>query len=166
MTKGEDTAMFYPVKRFKQALSQEECIALLKRERRAVLSVVTEDGYPYASPVNHWYCEADGKLYFHGGMTGHKIDCMKANDRVCLCVMDGGTPVEDGWWQRVKSVVVFGRVEFIEDYDRVVEISRALSHQFTQDEAYIDAEIRGHARRTLVCAVTIEHMTGKTVNER
>lgn len=158
--------MFHEIARKKQALSREECIALLQQERRAVLSVVTEDGYPYAVPVNHWYDPADGKLYFHGGKLGHKIDCMRACDKVSLCVMDGGTPVEDGWWQRVKSVIVFGRVEFIEDYDRVVAVSRALSHQFTQDEAYIEDEIRGHAHRTLVCAVTIEHMTGKYVNER
>ena len=158
--------MFREIARKKQALSHEECVRLLRQERRAVLSVVTEDGYPYAVPVNHWYDPADGKLYFHGGKLGHKIDCMKANDRVSLCVMDGGTPAEDGWWQIVKSVVVFGRVEFIEDYDRVVAVSRALSYQFTPDEAYIEDEIEHHAHRTLVCAVTIEHMTGKTVTER
>ncbi|MBQ9045624.1 MAG: pyridoxamine 5'-phosphate oxidase family protein [Oscillospiraceae bacterium] len=158
--------MFHSVKRFKQALSHEECVALLKQERRAVLSVITEDGYPYAVPVNHWYCEEDGRLYFHGGKLGHKIDCMKANDKVSLCVMDAGTPVEGEWWQRVKSVVVFGRVEFIEDYARTIEVSRALSYKFTQDEAYIDDEVKNHAHATLVCAVTIEHMTGKIVNER
>ncbi len=158
--------MFRDVARKKQALTRAECIALLKREKRAVLSVVTEDGYPYAVPVNHWYNEADGKLYFHGGKIGHKIDCMKACDKVSLCVMDAGTPVEDGWWQTVQSVVVFGRVEFIEDYDHAMDIARALSHQFTLDEAYIDDEIEHHGHRTLVCAVTIEHITGKTVTER
>lgn len=158
--------MFHQVARKKQALSREECMDLLRRERRAVLSVITEDGYPYAVPVNHWYNEDDGKLYFHGGKIGHKIDCMQANDKVSLCVMDAGTPVEDGWWMRVRSVIVFGRVSFVEDYDRAMEISRALSHQFTLDEAYIDDEIEHHGYRTLVCAVTIEHMTGKIVNER
>jgi len=158
--------VFRDVARKKQALTRAECIALLKREKRAVLSVVTEHGYPYAVPVNHWYNEADGKLYFHGGKIGHKIDCMKASDKVSLCVMDAGTPVEDGWWLTVQSVVVFGRVEFIEDYDRAMDIARALSHQFTLDEAYIDDEIEHHGHRTLVCAVTIEHITGKTVTER
>lgn len=158
--------MFREIARKKQALTRDACIALLKREKRAVLSVITEDGYPYAVPVNHWYNEADGRLYFHGGKLGHKIDCMKANDKVSLCVMDAGEPAQDGWWLTVRSVIVFGRVEFVEDYDRIVEISRALSHQFTSDEAYIEDEIEHHAHRTLVCAVTIEHMTGKLVNER
>jgi nitroimidazol reductase NimA-like FMN-containing flavoprotein (pyridoxamine 5'-phosphate oxidase superfamily) len=158
--------MFPEMKRIKQRLPEEECLEILWQEKRGVLSVLGEDGYPYGMPMNHWYCEQDGRLYFHGGKLGHKIDCMKANDRVSLCVMDAGTPVEDGWWLCVQSVIVFGRVAFVEDYDRVVEISRALSHQFTSDEAYIEDEIEHHAHRTLVCAVTIEHMTGKTVNER
>ena len=158
--------MFYPVRRFKQALSPEDCVALLKNETRAVLSVVTEDGYPYGAPVNHWYNEADGRIYFHGGKLGHKVDCMKANDKVSLCVMDAGTPSKDGWWQIVRSVVVFGRVSFVEDYDRAMEISRAISRKFTQDEAYIEDEIQTHGPGTLVCAVTIEHMTGKSVTER
>ena len=158
--------MFYPVKRFKQALTQEACVALLKREKRAVLSVVTEDGYPYGVPINHWYNDEDGKIYFHGGRLGHKIDCMKANDKVSLCVMDAGTQSDEGWWLRFQSVVVFGRVEFIDDYDRAMDISRALSRRFTSDEAYIEKEVADHGRATLVCAVTIEHITGKTVNER
>ena len=154
------------MRRHRQQLSDEESIAILKKATSGTLALLGDGGYPYAVPVNHWYNEEDGRLYFHGGKLGHKIDCMKASDRVSLCVMDAGTPVEDGWWQRVRSVIVFGRVEFVEDYDRVVEISRALSYRFTSDEAYIEDEIEHHAHRTLVCAVTIEHMTGKTVNER
>ena len=69
--------MFREIARKKQALSHEACVRLLRQERRAVLSVVTEDGYPYAVPVNHWYNPEDGKLYFHGGKLGHKIDCMR-----------------------------------------------------------------------------------------
>ena len=38
----------------------------------AVLSVLGDDGYPYGMPMNHWYCEAEGKLYFHSGMKGHR----------------------------------------------------------------------------------------------
>ena len=158
--------MFRPMVRFKQQISEEECIRVLKEQKRGVLSMIGDDGYPYGVPINHWYCEEDGKLYFHGGMKGHRIDAVERCDKVSFCVYDEGYKKEGEWALNINSVIVFGRVEFIEDYDRVVEISRALSLQFTQDEAYIEDEIRGHARRTLVCAVTIEHMTGKTVNER
>ena len=158
--------MFRDLVRKKQALPMETCLALLKTQRRGVLSVLGDDGYPYGMPMDHWYCEADGKLYFHGGKTGHKIDAMRACDKVSYCVMDEGTPAEEGWWLRVCSVVVFGRVEFVADYDRAMDISRQLSYQFTRDESYIQDEIQHSGPGTLVFALTPEHITGKIVNER
>ncbi|MBE5911190.1 MAG: hypothetical protein E7276_08540 [Pseudobutyrivibrio sp.] len=58
--------MFRKMRRFKQQLSEEECIEVLKNEPRGVLSLIGEDGYPYGMPINQWYCEEDGKIYFHG----------------------------------------------------------------------------------------------------
>ncbi len=158
--------MFRDLVRKKQALSSEDCLALLKDSRRGVLSVLGDDSYPYAMPMNHWYCEQDGKIYFHGGKTGHKIDAMRACPKVSYCVMDGGTPVADAWWVQVRSVIVFGRVEFVEDHDRAMDVSRQLSYQFTQDESYITEEIRTSGPGTLVFALTPEHITGKIVTER
>ena len=57
--------MFRELTRRKQQLSREECIEILKTELRGTLAVCGDDGYPYALPMNHWYCEEDGALYFH-----------------------------------------------------------------------------------------------------
>ena len=89
--------MFRPMRRWKQQLSDEDCIAILKSELRGILSVLGDDGYPYGIPMNHWYCEADGKLYFHGAKTGHKIDAISQCDKVSYCVHDEGYR-EDGQW--------------------------------------------------------------------
>ena len=51
--------MFREMRRFKQALSQEECIEVLQNEPRGVLSLSGDDGYPYGIPMDHWYCEED-----------------------------------------------------------------------------------------------------------
>ena len=157
--------MFPEMKRVRQKLSEEECIQILKQEKRGVLSVLGEDDYPYGMPLNHWYCEADGKLYFHGGRLGHKIDAMRRHDKVSFCVYDQGFRREGEWALNFRSVVVFGRVEFIEDPERVIDISRQISYKFTSDEDYIAEEIRGHAAGTLCFALTPEHISGKRVNE-
>ena len=47
--------MFREVARVKQALDRETCIRILKEEKRGVLAVQGDDGYPYAMPLNHWY---------------------------------------------------------------------------------------------------------------
>ena len=53
--------MFPAMRRWKQQLTQQACVELLKQEPRGVLSLMGEDGYPYGLPISYWYCEADGK---------------------------------------------------------------------------------------------------------
>jgi hypothetical protein len=62
-------------------------------------------------------------------------------------------------------VIVFGRIELIEDRETVYEISRQLSYKFTNDEAYIAHEIEKSGPGTLLLVLTPEHMTGKLVKE-
>ena len=78
--------MFRKMRRFKQELSHEECVEVLKTQPRGVLSVLGEDGYPYGLPMTHWYNEVDGKIYFHCAGEGHKIDAIRACDKVSFCV--------------------------------------------------------------------------------
>ena len=69
--------MFRPMRRFKQALSAEECLEVLKEEKRGTLALAGDEGYPYALPINYFYEEASGRIYFHGAGEGHKIDAIR-----------------------------------------------------------------------------------------
>ena len=157
--------MFREMLRKKQQLPEEECIEILKNELRGVLSVIGDDDYPYGMPINHFYCEEDGKIYFHSGRKGHKIDAMKSHDKASFCVYDQGFRREGEWALNIRSVIVFGRIEFIEDKEKIYEIARRLSHKFTDDEEYIEREIVRSGPGTLMFALVPEHMTGKLVNE-
>ena len=157
--------MFRKMRRFKQQIPAEECIEVLVNEKRGVLSMLGDDGYPYGIPLNHYYCEQDGKLYFHSGRLGHKIDALRANDKVSFCVLDGGRREAGEWALRFRSVIVFGRVEFVEDRETVYEISAKLSRKFTDDEAYIADEIRRVGPATCMFALTPEHIAGKRIRE-
>ena len=157
--------MFRGLVRKKQALSEEECIKILKEEPRGVLSVLGDGGYPYGTPLNHWYCEENGHLYFHSGMSGHRIDALKRCDKVSFCVYDQGYRKEGDWALYIKSVIVFGRMRLVEDHDRAMEICRKLSVKYTDDTEYIRREILHAGPRTLVYELIPEHMTGKLVHE-
>ena len=157
--------MFREMMRIKQQLPKEDCIEILKKEPRGVLSVLGDDGYPYGMPINQYYCEEDGKIYFHSGKKGHKVDAIKRYDKASFCVYDQGFRREGEWALNIRSVIVFGRIEIIEDTEKVYEISRRLSRKFTDDEAYIEHEIVKSGPRTLMFALVPEHMTGKLVNE-
>ena len=160
------TGGFRELTRYKQQLEESECIELLKNTKRGVLSVLGDNGYPYGSPINHYYDEESGKIWFHGGKAGHKVDAMRNCDKVSFCVMDEGRHAGDEWFLTFCSVIVFGRMELIEDWDTIAGISRKLSYKFTDDDAYIDEEIRKAGPGTLMYALTIENMCGKLVRER
>ena len=130
-----------------------------------MLSVLGDEGYPYGVPINHYYCPEDGRLYFHSGKTGHKIDAIRQMDKASFCVYDSGFRREGEWALNIRSVIVFGRIEMVEDTARIYEIARRLSRKFTDDENYIEQEIARSGPGTLMFALNIEHMTGKLVNE-
>ena len=43
--------MFRTMRRFKQQISEKECIRILQEEKRGILSMHGEDGYPYGIPI-------------------------------------------------------------------------------------------------------------------
>lgn len=158
--------MFRNMLRGKQQLPEEECIEILKAQLRGVLSVNGDDGYPYGMPINHYYNEEDGTLYFHGGKKGHKIDAIQRDTKASFCVMDDGRREEGEWFLRFRSVIVFGRIELVEDRETMLRMTRHLCHKFTQDEDYINEEIRTSAAGTLMFRLVPEHISGKRVTER
>ena len=157
--------MFRELVRKKQRLSDAACIELLKRTLRGVLSVCGDGGYPYGVPLNHFYCEATQKLYFHSGKTGHKVDALARCDKATFCVIDDGVRTDGDWALNFQSVIAFGRVRPVTDYAAAMDAVRALSQKFTDDTAYIERDIEKNGRATLVYEMTIEHLCGKRVNE-
>lgn len=157
--------MFRKMRRSKQELKQEECIEILKKQPRGVLSVIGDDGYPYGVPMDHWYCEADGKIYFHGAKEGHKLDAIRANDKVSFCVYDEGYRKEGEWALNIRSVVVFGRMRIVDDEEKRREICTNLCLKFTDDPQYIENELKNFFARTCCLEFVPEHMTGKLVKE-
>lgn len=159
---------FRPMRRANQALSEEETLDVLRNAKRGVLSVIGDGGYPFGMYMNPHYNEADGRIYFHGGKYGHKIDSLRNNPKASFTVISEGfhdTSREPQWALTFKSVVVFGHVEFVEDLQTTISICRDLSHRFTNDDSYIEEEIRKFAAATQVFALVPEHVTGKRVHE-
>ncbi len=156
--------MFRPMRRFKQQISTEECIRILKEQPRGVLSVLGDDGYPYGIPLDHLYMD-DGHLYFHGAKEGHKLDAISRCDKVSYCVHDEGYRKEGEWALNINSVIVFGRMRIVEDESKKREVCTALCRKFTDDPAYLQKELTYAFPRVCVLELVPEHMTGKLVNE-
>ena len=157
--------MFREMRRIKQQITQDECIQILKEQPRGVLSMFGEDGYPYGIPLDHLYLEGDNKLYFHCAKTGHKIDAIRACDKVSYCVMDEGFRKTGEWALNIKSVVIFGRIRIVEEEEKKRKICEELVRKMHDDEEYLRREMENAFPRVCCLEMTIDHMTGKLVNE-
>ena len=158
--------MFRKMRRFNQQITDEECIEVLKNSKRGVLSVIGDDGYPYGVPMDHWYNEEDGKIYFHGAMDGHKNDAIKSCDKVSYTVLDDGYVEEGDWAINFKSVITFGRMSFVKDEEKARKICTSLVKKFTDDEEFLEHELKFFFPRVQCFELTPEHMTGKRVKEK
>lgn len=159
--------MFRKQRRVKKIISDEQCKALLKTERRGVIAVNGDDGYPYAVPVNYFYDEAAGKIYIHGARAGHKYDSLKKDDKVCFTVYGAERPDEnESWAPWLTSVVIFGRCELAAPGEAAMDFLRTVAAKYYPGPKMIDEEIAANGRAVQMYVITIEHMSGKFIQEK
>lgn len=158
--------MFRNMRRLKQEVGEEVCRKLLNTERRGVLSVIGDEGYPYAVPVDFYYDEAENRIYFHGAKAGHKIDAIRQCNKVCFTVWNDGELRDGDWAYYVTSVIVFGRASLPTEPELTYEKVRRLGLKYYPSVEEVDAEIERDLSRTQLLVLEIEHMSGKLVHEK
>lgn len=158
--------MFRKMRRFRQQISEDECVKLLQEQPRGVLSVHGEDGYPYGVPMDFIYNRDTGKIYFHCARQGHKLDAIRNDSRVSFCVWDQGAHESDDWSLWFSSVIIFGTVKILDDYDSNLPLLKDLGMKYYPDEDGVEEELKKFAKNALILELTIDHMTGKHVHEK
>lgn len=158
--------MFREIRRTKRAITTEEAKELLRKNRRAAFSVNGDDGYPFTVPINFYYDEEENRIYFHSAKAGHKIDSIKADDKVCFTTWDDGYLEEGDWAYYVSSCVVFGRAKLIADPDITVEKVRKFAMKYYPTAEEVEEEIRKDIKGVQLVAIDIEHISGKKIHEK
>jgi hypothetical protein len=129
-----------------------ECERIIRTYPVGIL-VMAGGGEPYAVPMNHAY--ADGRLYFHCGLTGRKLDMIRANPATCY-VVNGffGKPQDladarkcHGNWE---SVIAHGISRVIEDKNELRDAFLIFGRYYNPD-----FELSGDALDT-TSAITLE----------
>ena len=81
------------------------------------------------------------------------------------CVYNEGYRKEGDWALNITSVITFGRIHLVEDEEVALKICSELTRKFTDDQAYLEQEIKNSFRNVQCLELIPEHMTGKLVNE-
>lgn len=158
--------MFRPIRKRKNEIDRSAAEALLRESRRGVLAVNGEDGYPYAIPVNYFYDAAAQKIYFHGARAGYKVDALKKSDKVCFTVYGNETVREEAWAPFVRSVVVFGRCRLLDGGTDTMALLKRFVMKYYPSEQLAEEEIARSGKAVQLFEITIEHLSGKEVQER
>ncbi len=152
--------MFRKMRRWKQEFPMEESYGILRDGSYGVLALLGDDDYPYTVPMAYTY--ENGKLYFHSAASGHKIDAINKCSKASFCVVSENTNVPEKLTVAYKSVVVFGKIEIIEETEEKRFAIEAIGKKYSPGyKAEADRQIERDFKFLRVIALTPEHITGK-----
>ena len=159
--------MFKPVRKKINEIDHSAAEALLQSNRRGILAMNGDNGYPYAIPINYFYDCDKKKIYFHGAKAGHKVEALKVSDKVCFTVY-GNERIDEAesWAPYVQSVVVFGRCRLLAAGSESIDRLKEFAMKYYPSEQLVDEEIAHAGRAVQMFEITIEHMSGKQVQEK
>lgn len=155
--------MFRPMRRSKQQLSDKRVSEILKNGKTGILAVNGDNGFPYTVPVNYVYF--NGKIYIHCAKEGHKIDAIKANNKVSFCVIDSDEVFAEKLTTLYRSAVVFGKAEILNEKDKTEQAVTALGLKYNPDREFIEKEISKFIDTMCCIEITPSHITGKEAVE-
>ena len=155
---------FREMRRKRQQLSEEESISILKKATAGTLALLGDNDYPYAVPISYVY--ADGRLYFHSALSGHKVDAIRKCDKASFCVIEQDDVQPKKYTTLFRSVIAFGRIHIIEDEQEKLKMARMLGNRYNpNDDESLQKELEQGLSRMLMIRFDIEHLTGKEAIE-
>lgn len=135
---------------------------LLERVPVGRLAITTEEG-PYIVAVNYLFFE--GSIFFHSGLSGRKMEALRADPRVCFMVDEIGPQVlwEQGCGisQVYKSVVCFGKADAVEGHAEKERILKKMVQKYVPSGYDFSPMKSENIEKTAVVRIVIESMSGK-----
>lgn len=153
------------MRRKKQALSKEECAAVLNRGTSGVLALAGDNDYPYAVPISYVYDE--GKIYFHCAKSGHKLDAVNRKAKVSFCVIDQDQIVPEEYTSYFRSVIVFGTMRILNDDSEKRNAIDKLALKYAPNDTVENRRnaIEREWKPLCLLEMGIDHMSGKEAIE-
>jgi uncharacterized protein len=145
-----------------QMQDREQMLSLIRSCLVCYVGMVDADGSPYVVPFNFGY--ADDVIYLHGAQQGRKMDILCRDPRVSIVfsadheLRAQHTDTACSYSMKSRSVMVAGRVEFIEELDQKAEALNVIMRHYTGR----DFDYKIPALKEVACfKVVIEKISGR-----
>ena len=151
---------FHKMRRHDRELDQASAVKILSEGEYGVLSTYGEDGWPYGVPLSYAY--EDGKLYFHGAKTGHKLSNLQACDRASFTVVGRTHVLQEIYSTAYQSAIAFGTVRVVTEAAEKKHGLLLLAEKYCYDNfAIADSYAERSLNNVCVYCMEIIHLTGK-----
>ncbi len=120
--------------------------------------------YPYVVPLHYGYCIQDGKLqlFAHSAKEGHKLDCLRENDKVFVEIDRGeslvAADIPCGYGAMYESVMGRGRAVILEEPTEKAAALELLMQTQTGEKHEISAKM---AEAVAVIRIDVDSFTAK-----
>lgn len=151
--------MLREMRKKERSINISEAMEILNEGQYGVLSVITNEGYPYGVPINYVYM--DNCIYFHCAIEGYKLDSIKLNNNVSFSVVGKTELLPNKFSIKYESVIIFGKAFEVFDEEKITALS-ALVDKYSKEYKEAGAKhVKGSGNRTKVIRIDIEHISGK-----
>jgi uncharacterized protein len=126
------------------------------------VGMADENNHPYVLPFNFGY--SNGVLYLHSAQTGHKMDILRKNPRISVAFSTDhqlrftSHEVACSYGMKFRSVVLFGSIEFIDDFEEKTEVLNIIMQKYTGKTFAFNAP---SIHEVCIYKVNIEKITGR-----
>ncbi len=127
---------------------QQEIDKIINGCDHCFVGITEKDGSPYVIPMNFAY--HDGQIIMHSGPEGKHLELLEIDNRVCVTfctennkLMYQHPDVACSYAMNSKSVLIKGKIEFVEDFDEKSRLIRIfMKHYVNRDFKISDPAIR------------------------
>ncbi len=156
------------MRRFKQILSEEDCLEILERGTHGVMAIMADDDYPYAVPINYYYNPELNRIYFHGANKGMRWDYMMEQPKVSFCVVDMDQNDPENYSTNFRSAICYGNARVVTEEEEYYKALTDLTTKFVKgvhNAEEIARQIDIERAQCGVTAIDVEFITGKEAIE-
>ena len=126
------------------------------------VGMVDQENKPYVLPFNFGF--ENGIIYLHSAPEGKKITVLEHNDQVCIAFSTDYVlryqheEVACSWSMRYRSVLVYGKAEFVEGPEEKINILNVIMAHYVNRKFDYNAPA---IREVMVFKVKVEKMEGR-----
>jgi nitroimidazol reductase NimA-like FMN-containing flavoprotein (pyridoxamine 5'-phosphate oxidase superfamily) len=111
------------MRRKDKEITDHKLIVVILSESMICRIAMIDNDVPYIMPLNYGYF--NNALYIHSASKGKKIEILKKNNRVCFEIENYVEIIKHDepchWSTKYRSLIGYGTVEIINDFDRKKE---------------------------------------------